>query len=919
MQKIIAFILCLIPVQLSIAQSLRVADLQCDDKTNPVSIATALPHFSWQLVSGERSVMQQSYRILVSDNLSGLKKDKGNMWDSKNVNSSASLNITYEGKKLHPDKAYYWKVKITDNKNHVSKWSKINSFRVGLLSPKDWTGAQWIAYQQMPDLSRILPGDVREKGKSFGTENDTLPLFRKSFTINKKIKKAILYISGLGHFDAYLNGKKIGDHFLDAGWVNYRKAALYVAFDVTNQISKGKNVLGVMLGNGFYYIPQVKHRYKKLLVQYGYPKMICRLAVEYDDGSFANIVSDDTWKTSTSPIVFSGIYGGEDYDAAKEQKDWNKNAFDDVQWKQAIIVKGTPNLHLQQEESLKVMEQFKPVNSFSVKDGWVYDMGQNASGIPRITVEGNAGDMVTIVPAELLKKDSSANQRATGSPYLLRYIIGNNKTATWQPQFTYYGFRYLEIKGAVPEGKPNPNHLPVLKEVLGLHTRNSAAPAGSFSCSSELFNCIYTLINWAVKSNMASVFTDCPHREKLGWLEEVHLMGSSMRYAWQIKTLLEKSVSDMQQAQTSSGLVPEIAPEFTVFTYGGDMFRDSPEWGSSSIIVPWYIYRWYGDTSVLRRSYDMMKRYVEYLSGKAKDNILYQGLGDWYDIGKDPPGVSQLTPQGLTATAIYYYDLTILQQVAKLLHNTIDEKLYQQTALSVKDSFNKKFFNKGSMQYGSGSQTADAMALYMQLVPEKYRQKVLDNLVKNIVERNYALTAGDIGYRYVLKVLQNGGRSDIIYRMNSRSDVPGYGYQLAKGATSLTESWQALPAVSNNHLMLGHFMEWLYEGLAGIRQAENSIAFKHIVIEPEMVGDITWAKASYQSPYGLIVSSWKKSNDGMALDVQIPPDTDADVFIPVKGNYSLTESGKKINSELKNDKAFVHIGSGSYHFSVHYL
>lgn len=919
MQRIITFIFYLLLSQLSIAQSLRVEKLLCNDHADPVAVATQAPRFSWQLVSGERDVMQQSYRILVSDNLSDIKSDKGNLWDSKNVNNSASLNIKYAGRGLQSNKEYYWKVKVADNKNKSSVWSGVNHFRIGLLTQKDWRGAQWIAYNQMSDSSRILPGDVHEKGKPYGTVNDTLPLFRKSFAIHKKIKEAVLYISGLGHFDAYLNGKKIGDHFLDAGWVNYQKSALYVAFDVTKQIDKDKNVLGVMLGNGFYYIPQVKHRYKKLTVQYGYPKMICRLAVEYTDGSSDNIISDDTWKTSASPITFSGIYGGEDYDAKKEQKSWDLNSFNDEHWKEATIVKGPPDLHLQQEEPLKIMEQFKPVNSFRVKDGWVYDVGQNASGIPQITVQGSIGDTVTIIPAELLKKDSSANQSATGSPYLLHYIMGSDKTITWQPQFTYYGFRYLELKGAVPEGQPNPDRLPVLKEVIGLHTRNSADSAGSFSCSSELFNRIYNLINWAVKSNMASVFTDCPHREKLGWLEEVHLMGSSMRYAWQVKTLLEKSVSDMQDAQTTSGLVPEIAPEFTVFTYGGDMFRDSPEWGSSSIIVPWYIYRWYGDESVLRRSYDMMKRYVEYLSGKAKDNILYQGLGDWYDIGKNPPGVSQLTPQGLTGTAIYYYDLTILQQVAKLLHDETEAMLYKQMAASVKQSFNQKFFNKDSAQYGSGSQTADAMALYMQLVPEEYRQKVFDNLVNDIIKRNYALTAGDIGYRYVLKVLQDFGRSDIIYQMNNRSDVPGYGYQLAKGATSLTESWQALSSVSNNHLMLGHFMEWLYEGLAGIRQAENSIAFKHIIIAPEMVGDIAWAKADYRSPYGLVISSWKKENDKISLDIQIPPDTDADVYLPVKGNCFLTESGKKINYQIEQNKALVHVGSGIYHFVVHNL
>ncbi|MDE1193591.1 MAG: family 78 glycoside hydrolase catalytic domain [Arachidicoccus sp.] len=919
MKKIIIVILFLVLVEILSAQGLHVIHLQCDGNENPIATATNIPHFSWQLSSEENYVLQQSYRILVSDNIDALKQDIGNMWDSKTINSAASLNIAYEGKALQSSKEYYWKIRILDNKNKSSQWSDINTFRIGLLSPKDWNNARWIAYQTMHDSSRILPSDKHEKGKSYGTENDTLPLFRKVFFINRKVKQAILYISGLGHFDAYMNGRKIGDHFLDPGWTDYEKEKLYVALDVTKQLQDGENALGIMLGNGFYYIPQVKKRYKKLTVQYGYPKMICRLAIEYVNGSNENIISNNSWKAAASPIIFSSIYGGEDYDATKEQEGWNRVSFNDKNWRNAIEVNTSGNVSLQQEKSLKVIESFTPKNIFALRDSWVYDLGQNFSGICQISVQGNKGDTITIVPSELLKNDSSANQNATGKPYLLKYILKGKGIESWQPQFTYYGFRYLEIYGIVPEGKPNSKHVPVLKRVVGLHTRYNADVAGSFSCSSELFNKIFNLINWSIKSNMASVLTDCPHREKLGWLEQLHLMGNSIKYNWQIESLFKKSINDMKVAQTQSGLIPEIAPEFTVFTYGGDIFRDSPEWGSSCIIVPWYVYRWYGDSSVLNTNYDMMKRYVNYLSGKAQNNIVYQGLGDWYDLGPNPPGVSQLTPQGLTATAIYYYDLTLLQKIATLLYKNDDAAAYKKLAYAVKDSFNKKYFKKDSMYYGTCSQTANAMALYMQLVPDDYIQNVFDNLVKDIEKHSYALTAGDIGYRYVLKVLQDNNRSDIIYKMNNRSDVPGYGYQLAKGATSLTESWQALSSVSNNHLMLGHFMEWLYEGLAGIRQANDDVAFKHIIIKPELVGNLSWAKASYQSPYGLIVSSWKKKDSETLMDIDIPPNTSADVCVPVKGKFELKESGKNIYYDLKENRAVVHIGSGSYHFAVHYL
>lgn len=422
---------------------------------------------------------------------------------------------------------------------------------------------------------------------------------------------------------------------------------------------------------------------------------------------------------------------------------------------------------------------------------------------------------------------------------------------------------------------------------------------------------------------MVSLFTDCPHREKLGWLEELHLMGSSVRYNYDAATLFKKALQDMRNSQTPEGLVPEISPEYVKFEYGDGMFRDSPEWGSSSIIIPWYLYEWYGEEQALAENYPMMQRYISYLATKAKNNILSQGLGDWYDLGPKRPGVSQLTPMGVTGTAIYYYDLNIMEKIARMLGKSADAAKYRQLATEVRKSFNDTFFNAATRQYATGSQTANAMAVYMKLVEPRYKAAVVENIIRDIRSKNNGLTAGDIGYRYLLRVLEEEGRSDVIFDMNSRSDVPGYGYQLAQGATALTESWAALPTVSNNHFMLGHIMEWFYSGVAGIRQEAGSVAFKHIRIYPEAVGDLTSAKGSYLSPYGLIATDWKKTGPVFELSVVVPPNARATVYIPATAQQQLTENGipVKDNAAVKlagyeKGRAILNIGSGNYTFKV---
>ena len=892
---------------------LKVIKLNCSYRQRPLGIEAATPKLAWQLQSAERNTTQVAYQVLVSDDSIALAKGNANRWNSGKVMSDASIQIDYAGKPLLAAAKYYWKVRVWDNHGHAV-WSNITYWQMGLLGSNDWQKAQWIGYEKLADSMIIVPAEHGNGKKSWGKRKDVLPLLRKGFSVRKRVKQATAFISGLGHFEMSINGKKVGDHFLDPGWTKYDKHALYVTFDIKPYLQSGANAMGILLGNGFYYQPS--ERYRKLTGAYGYPKMICRILIVYTDGTTQNIISDTTWKAAASPIVFSSLYGGEDYDARLEQTGWDKPGFNDATWKQAVVVSGHA-LQSQQAEPVKLLETLPGAKPAKINDSvWVYDIGQNMSGVPAITVKGKRGDTVKLLTAELLKADGTVNQKATGSPSYYTYILKGNGIETWQPRFSYYGFRYIQVEKAVAKDQPNKAGKPVILAVQGSHNRNATTTTGSFECSNELFNQTHALIDWAIKSNMQSIFTDCPHRERLGWQEEVHLMGNSIQYRYNIQALCHKVLNDISAGQEPGGLITSTVPEYTEMHFADGYFRDSPEWGSTGILLPWYLYEWYGDRAAIAYNYATMKRYLDYLSRKAKGYILSYGLSDWYDLGPQRPGFCQLTPMGLTATAYYYYDATIMEKAATLLHKDEDAAYYRTLAQQIKQAFNQQFFHEDTRQYGSGSQTSNAIALYMGLVDDEHKQAVLDNLIEDIRNRNYALTSGDIGFRYLLKVLDDAGRSDVIFEMNNRSNVPGYGYQLKQGATALTESWQALPTVSNNHLMLGHIMEWFYESVAGISQQKGSVGFKHIRIRPQVTTNVTYAKATYESVHGSIAIEWHQQKDAFMLDVTIPANTKATVELPMGKVYESNKLWDVKSLQTEHGKTCVTIGSGNYHFVV---
>ena len=774
-----------------------------------------------------------------------------------------------------------------------------------------WANAKWIAYEQLEDSMKVVPG-VHGSGNELGekaVKRSVIPMFRKEFSVAENIDKATINISGLGHYELYLNGEKVGDRFLAPGWSNYDKRIFYNTYDITSILKNGKNAIGVLVGNGFYNIN--RERYRKLVIAYGYPKLIYNITIQYKDGSVENIVSGENCRVLPSPITFSSIYGGEDYDATLEINGWNSSGFNDSDWNTPVIINDSIGiLEPETDNPLKVMQEFPVQQVLTSKTGrTVYDFGQNASVIISLKVKGNRGAKITIRPDELINEEGNITQRSGGGPYEFNYTLKGEGEETWQPRFTYYGFRYADVEITEPE---NTDLKTDILEIKMLHTRNSAPTVGSFICSDTLFNQTFELINWGIKSNMASVATDCPHREKLGWLEQTYLIGPSMHYNFDIQTMYSKIVTDMMDSQLDNGLVPDIAPEYVPFQAG---FRDSPEWGSAAVIIPWQMYKWYGNEAVLQKAYPMMKRYMVYLQTKAENNILSHGLGDWFDLGPKQPGEAQLTPKAVTATSIWYYDLQIVTKVAEMLGFNEDSKQFGNLSAQVKESFLKSFYNEQTGVCATGSQTAYAMSLYTGLIPEKDKEKVLKNLVDSIAKNDFALTSGDIGYHFLVRVLSENGRSDILYKMNNRSDRPGYGYQLKKGATALTESWAALPNVSNNHMMLGHLMEWFYAGLGGIYQAENSVAYNEIIIAPKPVGNIKWVKCSFQSPKGLIQSDWEINANSFVLRIEIPANANARIILPEKYNHlnpELTDLNTNKTRKLTTENGAFILNSGKY-------
>ncbi|HEX8323892.1 MAG TPA: family 78 glycoside hydrolase catalytic domain [Tepidisphaeraceae bacterium] len=891
-------------------------DLRCESTTAPTGIDAERPLLSWTLTAdaAARGVRQTAYQIRVASSAERLAQDQADMWDSGRVATDHLAPMAYAGKPLVSGQRCFWTVRVWDNVSPGPIDAVASHWTMGLRQPEDWAPATWIS-----------------AGTEAAKSADSI-LLRRGFSTKAGLARAVVFVSGLGQYELSINGQKVGDDLLSPGWTDYKKTVLYDTFDVTDKVRAGSdNAVGLILADGMYNIKPTRGRYVKFTNSFGPPKAIALLRLEYQDGSTQTVGTDRSWTLLPSPITYSNVFGGEDYDPRRLPPHWDEPQFSTGDAATPAVETDGPGGVLRGHSAaappIRAIGTHKPVTAKDLSPSvTVYDLGQNASHMPRLTVHGPAGSYVRVIPSELLGRDGYVDRAScvqdAGGPAWWQYTLAGTGREMYFPKFFYQGCRYLQVERfpAAAGGE-----LPTIDSIEGAVVHSAAEPVGAFATSNTLFNKTYDLVRWAQRSNMMSVMTDCPHREKLGWLEELHLNGPSLRYNFKLDRLYVKEMNDMADAQLPGGLVPNIAPEYFLAHTAklDDPFRNSVEWGSAFILSAWQQYHFTGDSTLLHDHYPRMLRYHAFISGMAKDSIISTGLGDWYDLGPKPPWGSQLTPPAFTGTAIYYYDTCVLADVARMLGLSDDALRLTAQAEKIKTAFNAKFLDAANGRYSTGSQCTSAMPLALGLTPPEHRAAVLNTLISDIRSRGNALSAGDVGYRFVLRALADAGRSDVIFDMNNQSDRPGYGMQIARGATALTEKWDASVGNfgSQNHFMLGQINEWFFHDLAGIQFDLATPGFERIVIKPAPVGDLTWVKASYESVRGRIVSEWTNGPAGLTMYVTIPAGTTATVFVPTpdankvrEGDGPASEASGVTFLRSENGAAVYAVGSGSFAF-----
>jgi alpha-L-rhamnosidase len=699
-----------------------------------------------------------------------------------------------------------------------------------------------------------------------------MPLLARGFTLAKPVRSARLYAAGLGIFEPRLNGAKVGDAVLEPANTDFRKRVLYSTYDVTRQLRRGPNTLGFMLGNGIYNVPADSGRYVKFTGSMGPPKLIAQLEVTYADGSRSVVATDSSWRAATGPTTFSNWYGGEDYDARRELPGWDAPGAEHGDWRAAQELGGDgPVLSAQAAPPVREQETVTAVSRTEVAPGvWLYDLGRNLAGWPEITLRGAAGQTATLTPSELLR-GGRVSQAEIGGPVYFRFTPATDGAETWHPRFMYYGFRYLEVSGL--------DQPPAPADVRAKVLRADNERAGAIRTSDPTLNTTYDMVRRAVESNMLSVLTDCPHREKLGWLEEYHLLYDTVAANFDVAAYYRKLVRDITDAQLPNGMVPDIAPEYTVFSGG---FRDDANWGGAVIMTPYKHLQAYGDPEPLRDAYPAMQRYMAYLASRASGHILSHGLGDWGAFDTS-------TPPAVPATTAYYRYARIMAEVAPLAGDPGAAAGYEALAARIRDAFNARFLDVAAGSYGSGSQASNALPLAAGIVPAEHRDAVLRSLREDIAARGNHLSTGEIGLRALFDVLGDDGDADLVLAMATNPTAPSYAAMLASGATTLPEFWDGRG--SQNHFMMGAIDDWSHRNLAGLRPAAPG--FKRFVVAPLVPDRLAYVQERWASPYGMIEADWHKRHGGrLEQRVTVPVNTTAEVHVPAGVPSRVTVDGR---------------------------
>lgn len=872
--------LCLILASNCFAQ-LSAERLLTENENDPISIDIKTPRFSWQIAAGTaKNVLQSAYQIKV------YTADNKLIWNSNKVLGSASIYVPYKGPALTSRTAYVWQVMIWDNNGHASAWSKKAAWRMGLLSPTDWK-ATWIG-----------PGYAGD------TVNKASPMFRKDITINKNVKSAFAYITAHGLYEAQINGAKIGDAYLTPGWTSYHKRLQYQVYDVTKMLVKGPNAIGAKVGSGWYRSTLVSSRN-----HYGKDVgLLFQLEVTYTDGTREIIGSDGSWKSATGELRYAEIYNGATIDARMIQKDWAKPGFNDTQWTPVKVQDyGKENLVATYNEPVKKHETFKALKVITTPKGEkVIDFGQNLVGWVQLKVNGKAGDSIKISHTEVLDKAGNFYiENLRGAKAQNVYILNGGGDEYFEPQFTWQGFRYIKVEGIT--GDLN------LTNFTAVAVYSDMEPTGVFTTSNPMLNQLQHNIQWGQKGNFLDVPTDCPQRdERLGWTGDAQVFSRTASFNMNVHNFFSKWLKDVAADQNSDGSVPHIIPD--VFKQNKDDENGGATgWSDVATIVPWNMYLAYGDKELLQNQYPSMKAWVDYMQKKAKNNLWNTGwhFGDWlfYSVENDLDGMSAITSKYLIAQCFYAYSTQLLINAANALGNKVDADHYTLLLQQIKAAYVNEYVTANGL-ISSDTQTAYTLALAFDMLPENLRGQAAGRLANNITRYGNHLTTGFLGTPYLCHALSRFGYADVAYKLLLQESYPSWLYPIKMGATTIWERWDGIkpdgsfetPTMNSyNHYAYGAIGDWMYRVTSGIDTDADGPGYKKITIKPTVGGKLTFANASYQIPYGKLTSNWKIAGDTFYLDVEIPANTTATVYVP---DYNEKEGYKT-----------EQIGSGSYHFT----
>lgn len=895
---VIWIVLCCLLPKAVWGNSISVGELRTEGMENPMGIDTSTPRLGWIITSSKTDVMQEAYAVLVASSLELLAQDKGDLWNSGKVQSGESQWVRYAGKILPSNQRCYWKVKVYTNKG-VSDWSSPASWSVGLLGETHWRG-QWIG------MDKAYPWDSETQWSRLSAR-----YLRKEFDIKKQVKRATLHIAGLGLYELYVNGKKIGDQVLAPGATDYRKTVIYNSFDVTENLKKAKNAVGVILGNGRYYTMRQNYKQYKI-VNFGYPKMRLNLIVEYTDGSEETIVSDKTWKlTADGPIRSNNEYDGEEYDSRKELGCWNEPGYNDSFWEYAQRVSiPTGTLRGAMAPNMKVLRTVKPVSLEKVENKWILDMGQNMVGWLRIKIKGEKGDSIRLRFAETLQKNGELYTENLRDALVTDIYVCNGKEpegTTWAPRFVYHGFRYVELMGY---------ENPQLEDFMGEVVSDRMDTIGEFECSNQTLNRIYRNAWWGILGNYKSFPIDCPQRnERQPWLGDRAMGSWGESYMFDNAALYSKWTRDICEAQREDGCIPDVAPAFWNY------YTDNVTWPSTLVFATDMLYTQRGNVEPMERCYPYMRKWMLHLRKEYMNEegiITKDRYGDWCVPPESPELIHSQDPArqtdgALISTAYYVKMLQLMERFAAIQGLESDKEMWYEWEQKMKADFNRKFLHvkrgtsvrpghvlyPDSVFYGNNTVTANLLPLAFDIVPEDCVDDVARNVVATItLVNNEQICCGVIGVQWLMRELSERGFSDVAFALAINKKYPSWGYMAEQGATTIWELWNgdtANPEMnSGNHVMLlGDLVTWCYENLGGIRSGQEILqtGYRHIVMKPNFeIQNLEWVNASYHTPYGTVESRWKKNLTHLVWNVTIPCNTTAEVYLP-DGNIRKVGSG----------------------------